>query len=96
MINASQFNHLLLIDFFLSGALSASAFEKQYFLVWRNYRDSDGINEIDENTELYIDSVFTALDLYCSDPKLRNDDDLDDSQLLSEITRLNRQWCESV
>ncbi|MDM2836396.1 MULTISPECIES: colicin immunity domain-containing protein [Citrobacter] len=88
MTNASQW----LIDSFLSGVLSASEFDKQYSVAWRNYRDSDDINEIDENTKLYVDSVFTALDLYCSDPKLRDDNDLDDCALLSEVASLNKWW----
>ncbi|ECC1661952.1 TPA: hypothetical protein JDL67_000398 [Salmonella enterica subsp. salamae] len=50
------------------------------------------MNGIDENTQLYIDSVFTALDLYCSDPKLRGEDDLDDCALLNEITSVNKRW----
>ncbi|SQH42180.1 Uncharacterised protein [Salmonella enterica] len=33
MTNDSQFNHLWLIDLFLSGALSASEFEKQYLVI---------------------------------------------------------------
>ena len=88
MTNASQW----LIDSFLSGVLSASEFDKQYSVAWRNYRDSDDINEIDENTKLYVDSVFTALDLYCSVPKLRDDNDLDDCALLSEVASLNKWW----
>ncbi|MDE9618616.1 colicin immunity domain-containing protein [Citrobacter portucalensis] len=88
MTNAS----LWLIDSFLSGALSASEFDKHYSVAWRNYRDSDDINEIDENTKLYVDCVFTALDLYCSDPKLRDDNYLDDCALLSEVASLNKRW----
>lgn len=92
MTNASQW----LIDSFLSGVLSASEFDKQYLDAWRYYRDSDDVSNLEVNTQVYLDRVFTTVDQYCSDSELRDDDDLDDCQLLSEITRLNRQWCESV
>ena len=85
-------NLLRLIDSFLSGDLSALAFEIEYMDAWRSYRDSSDIIKVDEKTQFYIDRVFTALDTYCADPELRDDGDLDENELLSEVIRLNKQW----
>lgn len=89
-------NLLKIIDDFIARRILASEFEQQYLDAWRYYRDSDDVSNLEVKTQVYLDRVFTAVDQYCSDSELRDDDDLDDSQLLSEITRLNRQWCESV
>lgn len=91
----SATNVLELIDFFVSGDISASCFEKEYIDAWRNYRDFNDINEIDENTQIYIDRVFTTLDVYCSDPELRDENDLDDNELLNEVIELKDKWKSS-
>ncbi|CAK7013631.1 MAG: hypothetical protein CITR_00544 [Citrobacter freundii] len=92
MTNASQW----LIDSFLSGVLSASDLISNTLMPGDTIETSDDVSNLEVNTQVYLDRVFTAVDQYCSDSELRDDDDLDDGQLLSEITRLNRQWCESV
>lgn len=85
-------NLLQLIESFLSGDLSAFVFENAYTSAWRAYRDSGYDNELDEKTQEYVDRVFTTLDLYCAEPELRDEGDLDDHELLNEIIQLNKQW----
>jgi len=83
---------LELIETFISGNMSASEFEGNYINIWRSYRDFDNISEVDDNTQIYVDRIFTTLDVYCSDPELRDEGDLDDDKLLSEVIKLNNKW----
>ncbi|HEB4872591.1 TPA: hypothetical protein R0C45_000731 [Kluyvera ascorbata F0526] len=84
-----------LIEDYISGNIPAIEFEGEYIVAWREYRDSDDINKVDKNTQTYVDRVFTTLDVYCSDSRLRDEDDLDDDKLLSEIIKLNNKWKET-
>ncbi|WP_312951379.1 colicin immunity domain-containing protein [Superficieibacter sp.] len=81
-----------LIEDFISGNIPAIEFEKKYIAAWRHYRDSDDFSKIDKNIQIYVDRVFTTLDVYCSDPELRDENDLDDNELFSEIIRLSNKW----
>jgi hypothetical protein len=81
-----------LANLFISGQLVAPEFEKKYIDKWRENRDFNNKKDIDECTQIYLDSVFTALDVYCSDPNLRDENDFDDEELLNEVIKLNKQW----
>lgn len=83
---------LELISLFIHGKISTVEFERDYIIVWRSYRDYDNKSNINSITQEYLDCVFTALDTYCSDPELRDDNDFDDSELLDEVIRLNNIW----
>lgn len=83
---------LELIMIFISGNMSAPEFEENYLNAWRNYRDFDSIDEVDENTQKYVDRIFTILDAYCHNPELRDESDLDDAKLLSEVIKLYNNW----
>ncbi len=84
---------LKLINNFIHGSIPASEFEKNYINEWRNYRDFGERSGIDESTQEYVDRVFTALDIYCSNSDLRDENDFDDEQLLNEIIKINKEWC---
>ncbi|WP_064555864.1 colicin immunity domain-containing protein [Buttiauxella noackiae] len=92
-----SFNHnelaiLAMIDSFVSGDLNASDFEKKYSASWREHRDSDAPKSKDKDAQRYFDAVFSAVDSYCDDPDLRDEDDLDEQGLLDSIINLKKLW----
>ncbi|MBC4010680.1 hypothetical protein H8R13_02810 [Morganella morganii] len=62
---------------------------------WRKYRDLSFSRELSKNNQEYFDRIFTALDIYCSNPDLRDENDFDDSELLNEVIKINEEWCLS-
>lgn len=94
--NPNELALLTLIDSFISGEISAPEFESQYSTLWREYRDSDGSKSPNKDTQRYFDSVFSAVDSYCSDPDLLDEDDLDDQELSDVVMNLKTSWDESV
>ena len=89
--NQYESKMIALIDSFLSRNISASDFEVSYLKEWRCYRDADNVKKSDENTQRYFDSVFSAVDTYCSDPELIDAGDLTEKELLEEVARLKLQ-----
>ncbi|VYT90570.1 hypothetical protein [Metakosakonia massiliensis] len=83
---------LELIEAFIAGNVSAPDFERGYSNIWRNYRDFDNVSEVDGNTQMYVDRIFTTLDVYCSNSELRDENDLDDDKFLNEVIKLNNRW----
>lgn len=94
--NTNELSLLALIDSFVSGEITAQEFDKQYTISWRKHRDSDDSKSPNRNTQRYFDSVFSAVDSYCSDPGLIDEDDLDDQGLLETVLSLKTIWEESV
>lgn len=84
---------LRLINDFIDDSITASNFEDNYINEWRNYRDFGEQSNINENTREYFDRIFTTLDIYCSNPDLRGENDFDDEQLLKEIIKIHKEWC---
>lgn len=83
---------LRLIDEFILGNISAPNFEVSYINEWRRYRDFGEKKGISYNDQEYFDRIFTALDVYCSDPDLRDENDFDDDELLNEVIKINKKW----
>jgi hypothetical protein len=81
-----------LIDSFVSGGIQAADFEKEYMAAWRACRDGGQLQEASLNDQQYLDAVFCSIDNYCSDPELRDEDELDDQMLLDEVCRIKSQW----
>lgn len=84
---------LKLINDFIHGSITASDFEYDYINEWRSYRDFGGQSGNSESTQEYVDRVFTVLEIYCSNPDLRDENDFDDEKLLNEIIKINKEWC---
>ncbi|KJF76470.1 hypothetical protein UA45_18485 [Morganella morganii] len=85
-------NLIRLIDEFIHGEISAPTFEVTYMNEWRKYRDFSEKKGISDNDQSYFDRIFTALDVYCSDPDLRDENDFDDDELLNEVIKINKEW----
>ncbi|MCC8367467.1 hypothetical protein J8V57_14505 [Xenorhabdus sp. PB61.4] len=81
-----------LIESYLKVDISPTDFEKRYIELWRNYRDNDDKSLIKKETQEYLDSIFCSLDAYCSDLLLRDENDLDENGLLSEVIQFNQIW----
>lgn len=94
-INKYELTLKNLIDTFIAKEISAAEFEGKYLPAWRDYRDSMVHKQADIETRRYFDSIFTALDDYCSDPDLLDEDDLDDDDLFNAALKLKAEWEES-
>jgi hypothetical protein len=94
--NRNELAILTLIDSFVSGKLCASEFEKHYSASWREYRDSDVSKSAGKETQRYFDAIFSAVDSYCADPDLRDEEDLDEQGLLDSVVSLKTSWEASV
>ena len=77
-----------LIEMFLNKTINAKEFESKYLRLWRQYRDVDKLTEVNLLSEGTIDKIFISLDCYCSDPELRDDEDLNDEQLFNEVLEI--------
>ncbi|EOC1315075.1 colicin immunity domain-containing protein [Cronobacter turicensis] len=86
--NPNELALLTLINSFISGEIPAPKFESQYSTLWREYRDSDDSKSPTKDAQRYFDSVFSAVDSYCSDPDLCDEDDLDEQGLLDVVIKL--------
>ncbi len=90
--NQNESAILNLIDAFTLGQIAAPDFEQKYSVAWRTYRDSSDIKNADIVTQRFFDSVFSLVDSYCSDPELIDEDDLNDDELLNEVSNLKISW----
>jgi hypothetical protein len=73
---------------FLKGELSAVAFEARYLAEWNRWRDDGSLaRETPEARDVY-NRIFTSLDVFCSDPALRNQYSIDEHQLRIEVKSL--------
>ncbi|MFW0699271.1 colicin immunity domain-containing protein [Pantoea sp. R13S299] len=94
--NQSESDVLALIESFVSGTMPAPEFEEKFSNAWREHRDTDTTDKQNKDTQRYFDSVFSAVDSYCSDPDLIDDDDLDAQGLFECVVNLRKAWKESV
>lgn len=94
--NQNESAILDLIDAFTCGNIAAPDFEQEYSAAWRTYRDSTDIKKADIATQKFFDSVFSLVDSYCSDPELIDEDDLNEDELLSEVSRLKASWENAI
>lgn len=92
----SEADMLALIDSFVSGAMSAPEFEEKYLNAWREHRAADTADKQNKDTQRYFDSVFSAVDSYCSNPDLIDEDDLDAQGLFDYVVNLRKTWEESL
>ncbi len=76
-----------LIMSYLLKKIHVSTFEKKYMSLWRNYRDNKSKILLQMN-QVYgsaFDRIFTTLDVYNPDPKLRDEYEIDEEQLRQEV-----------
>lgn len=94
--NQNESAILDLIDAFTCGNIAAPDFEQKYSTAWRTYRDSSDTKKADISTQRFFDSVFSLVDSYCSDPELIDEDDLNEDELLSEVSSLKTLWENAI
>lgn len=69
--------YILLITQFVIGEITASQFESRYLKMFKNEED-----QFPEHVYDALNKLFSDVDCYCGDPDLRDDEDLDDEELL--------------
>lgn len=96
MINTTKENFSILKSYanlvgsYLADEIDALAFEKQYLSKFKD----DSTVWISNEFEI-LNAIFTDLDAFCYDPKLRDDEDLDENQL-KERTGKNFQKLKAI
>lgn len=71
-------HYISLITQFVTGKIMASQFEASYLEMFKNET-----RELPEDAYDVLNDLFSNVDAYCGDPELRDDDDLDDEELLN-------------
>lgn len=66
-----------LITQFVDGKISASQFEASYLELFKNETEI-----LPEDVYSVLNSLFSDVDAYCKDPVLRDNDDLNEDELL--------------
>lgn len=79
-MNASENleQYILIITQFVAGDISASKFETSYLSMFKNETEV-----FPEHIYDVLNNLFLDVEAYCSDPELRDDEDLDENDLLS-------------
>ena len=78
--------YILLITQFVAGDVTADQFEASYMDMFKNES-----REIPDDIYDVLNDLFSDLDVYCGDPDLRDDEDLDESALLSSAEEALRK-----
>jgi hypothetical protein len=71
-----------LIEAYLSNKIDALSFEREYLAKFK----ADSTNWSDREFEV-LNSIFTDLDAFCSDPSLRDELDIDEFRLRENTNR---------
>jgi hypothetical protein len=71
--------YISLITSFIDGDIPVCDFEKQYLDMFKN--ETDTLSEIEYEA---LDFLFSSVDVFCADDDLRDDDDIDEKQLLDD------------
>ncbi|WP_110661602.1 colicin immunity domain-containing protein [Salinicola socius] len=74
--------YILLITQFVTGKLTAPQFEVGYLDIFKNESEMLPQTSYDALNELFLD-----VDAYCNDPGLRDEEDLDDCELLESAKK---------
>jgi len=69
--------YILLITQFVTGELTASQFELSFLEMFKNESEA-----LPERSYATLNALFLDADAYCSNPNLRDEEDLDDQELL--------------
>ena len=70
--------YILLLTQYINGNITASQFEAAYLDMFKAEA-----SKLQEDVYEVLNNLFLDVDSYCSDPVLRDDEDLDDEGLLS-------------
>ncbi len=74
--------YILLLSQFVTGEITASKFGTQYLELFKNETES-----FSEDTYDVLNNLFSDADAYCEDPSLRDDEDLNDDELLASVKK---------
>lgn len=82
--------YISLITSFVDGNLPVCDFEKQYLDMFKN--EAGTLTEVQYDA---LDFLFSSVDAFCADDDLRDDDDIDEKQLL-EDARITLSKLEAI
>ncbi len=74
--------YILLLSQFVAGEITASKFDTLYLELFKNETES-----FSEDTYAVLNNLFSDADAYCEDPSLRDDEDLNDAELLASAKK---------
>jgi Bacterial self-protective colicin-like immunity len=70
--------YMELLDKYLARRITSAEFEENYLVLFRNEPADAGLPL---SISTIIDELFYAVDAYCEDPSIRDEDDIDEHQL---------------
>ena len=76
--------YISLLNQFVSGAITAPEFEMSYLEMFKHDEDQ---TDIPAFAWRVLNELFLDTDAYCADPDLRDEDELDEKQLLASAQR---------
>ena len=76
--------YISLLNQFVSSAITAPEFEMSYLEMFKHDEDQTDIPAFAWRA---LNELFLDIDAYCADPDLRDEDDLDEKQLLASAQR---------
>ena len=78
-LNISTYRRLIFQ--FVNNEISANEFETSFISLFREFRNKGIV--LENTVSDIISELFTDVDSYCGDPELRDDDDIDEIELIS-------------
>ena len=81
-MNSNLRPYVTLLETFCNHEMEAAEFEKQYLSAFK----ADESDWADDEFEV-LDELFAAVDAFCADSELRDDEDLDEDQLRDACKR---------
>jgi len=69
--------YVTIVKHFIGGEITAIQFEESYLDAFKNQK-----HDLPENAFKILNELFMDIDAFCSDPELREEDDIDDRELL--------------
>lgn len=79
---------IALVETFESGGMESARFKQEYMRLWRRCRDEGALEPLNRSRNNVFDRIFTACDVYCEEPALRDPWDLDERQFFKEVVRI--------
>lgn len=84
-------NYIILIKSYLLGFSDICLFEKEYYNLFKN----DDKTDYTKKEYDFINGVFSTLDSYCSNPELRDENDLNDEEVKEKISKFYNDYLKN-
>lgn len=88
MSEAMESSFFNLINSYSNGAITPVVFEEKYIELWNRYSQTEKYGQFNESTDGAFDKIFSAVDCFCSNVNLRDENDLDENGLYEEVKKI--------